>query len=443
MRGGPAPPFATPRPLPDQLAGETQFWHAFRRVERMRQAMTVTIESLRSDLAGSGPPLFFPDPEVPAVFNFDQGLAAPETFPREDLTRLAKLVLERDGAEVLDYFDPDTGYEELVFGYKGLREQIATRIARTQGADLGPRGVILASGSVQGIALAVNGYVNKGDIVVAEAASFPYALRFMEMAGAELRTVPVDDEGMDVDALEHLLADAGGRVKMVYTIPTFQTPTATEMSIPRRRKLLALAKQHGFVILEDNVYGDLRFAGEELPTLLSMDDSGLVLQCGSFSKIVAPALRLGWIAGQPKAIEALAAVRQDLGVGQWLARVMTEFLAEGLLDPHIVQANAVYKAKAEAAAQTLRAHCGDYVSFRDPQGSFYLWVEIDERVDWGKAASMAEREGIFFRPGERFMNDTGGKQFLRLAYSHVSEDVIRRGLETLGGIVRQCARVAA
>ena len=405
--------------------------------------MTATIESLRSDLAGSGPPLFFPDPEVPAVFNFDQGLAAPETFPREELTRLAKLVLERDGAEVLDYFDPDTGYEELVFGYKGLREQIAARIARTQGVDVGTRGVILTSGSVQGIALAVNGYVNKGDIVVAEAASFPYALRFMEMAGAELRTVPVDDEGMDVDALERLLAEAGGRVKMVYTIPTFQTPTATEMSVPRRRKLLALAKRHGFVIVEDNVYGDLRFAGEDLPTLLGMDDSGLVIQCGSFSKIVAPALRLGWIAGQPKAIEALAAVRQDLGVGQWLARVMAEFLAQGLLEPHIVQANAVYKAKARAAAETLRAHCGDYVSFRDPQGSFYLWVEIDERVDWNKAARMAEREGIFFRPGERFMNDTGGRQFLRLAYSHVSEDVIRRGLETLGGILRQCARVAA
>lgn len=405
--------------------------------------MTATIESLRSDLAGSGPPLFFPDPEVPAVFNFDQGLAAPETFPREDLTRLAKLVLERDGAEVLDYFDPDTGYEELVFGYKGLREQIAARIARTQGVDVGTRGVILTSGSVQGIALAVNGYVNKGDIVVAEAASFPYALRFMEMAGAELRTVPVDDEGVDVDALERLLAEAGGRVKMVYTIPTFQTPTATEMSVPRRRKLLALAKRHGFVIVEDNVYGDLRFAGEDLPTLLGMDDSGLVIQCGSFSKIVAPALRLGWIAGQPKAIEALAAVRQDLGVGQWLARVMAEFLAQGLLEPHIVQANAVYKAKARAAAETLRAHCGDYVSFHDPQGSFYLWVEIDERVDWNKAARMAEREGIFFRPGERFMNDTGGRQFLRLAYSHVSEDVIRRGLETLGGILRQCARVAA
>ena len=232
------------------------------------------IENLRSKAAGNGPPLFFPDPEVPAIFNFDQGLAAPETFPSADLVRLAREALDREGAEVLDYFDPVTGYEELVFGYKGLRQQISDRIEKTQGKTLGTRGVILTSGSVQGIALAASGYVNPGDVVVVEAASFPYALRFMEMAGAELRTVPVDDHGMDVDALEALIATVkaeGKTVKLVYTIPTFQTPTCTEMSVPRRHQILDLAKTHDFLIIEDNVYGDLRFAGEPLPTLLSLD----------------------------------------------------------------------------------------------------------------------------------------------------------------------------
>ena len=207
--------------------------------------MPVSIESLRSALASSGPPLFFPDPEVPAIFNFDQGLAAPETFPREDLVRIAKKVIERDGPEVLDYFDPKTGYEELVFGYRGLRQQIANRMNRTQNVSIDPSGIILTSGSVQGIALAVKGYLNKGDVVIAEAASFPYALRFMDMAGAELRTVAVDADGMDVDAVEKLLASVkaeGKTVKMVYTIPTFQTPTATEMSLPRRKKLVELAE---------------------------------------------------------------------------------------------------------------------------------------------------------------------------------------------------------
>lgn len=404
------------------------------------------IEDLRSKAAGSGPPLFFPDPEVPAIFNFDQGLAAPETFPTEDLVRLARTALDEHGAKVLDYFDPATGYEELVFGFKGLRQQISDRIEATQGKALGTRGVILTSGSVQGIALAANGYINPGDVVVAEAASFPYALRFMQMAGGDLRTVPVDDHGMDIDALERLLEQVkaeGKKVKMVYTIPTFQTPTCTEMSVPRRHQLLDLARRHDFLILEDNVYGDLRFAGEPLPTLLSLDKNDLVIQCGSFSKIVAPALRLGWIAGPAKAIEPLANMRQDLGVGQWHARVMTSYMADGLLDDHIAEVNKVYKSKAETAARAVRDYCGNYVSFRMPQGSFYLWLEIDERVDWQRAAEMSAKEGIFFRPGERFMGETNGRQFLRLAYSHVSEDIISRGIKKLGEILSACARVPA
>ena len=405
--------------------------------------MSLDITSLQSALATSGPPLFFPDPETPVVFNFDQGLAAPESFPTADLVRLARLVLDRDGPKVLDYFDPATGYEELVLGYKGLRRRLAQRIADQQGKSLGPDGIILTSGSVQGIALAISGYVNPGDVVIAEAASFPYALRYVAMAGGELRTVPLDNQGMDVDALARLLETVkaeGKRVKMVYTIPTFQTPTNTEMSLPRRKKLVELAARWEFMILEDDVYGDLRFAGTPLPTLLSLDHAGLVMQCGSFSKIVAPALRLGWIAGRPQAIAGLAAVRQDLGVAQWLARVMDEYMAEGLLEPHLVRVNAIYKSKAETAVRAVKEHCGNYVSFNVPQGSFYLWLEIDDRVDWARAARMAQAAGIFFRPGERFMGTADNRQFLRLAYSHVSEDVIAQGIAKLGEILRQCAR---
>ena len=152
--------------------------------------MTDNITALYSSAARSGPPLFFPDPEVPVSFNFDQGLAAPETFPQQQLLRLAQKILERDGAEALEYFDAATGYEELVFGYKGLRMQLAARYLETEGRTLDPRGIILTSGSVQAIALAVNGYVDRGDVVIVEAASFPYALRFMEMAGTGCSNSP-------------------------------------------------------------------------------------------------------------------------------------------------------------------------------------------------------------------------------------------------------------
>lgn len=401
---------------------------------------------LRSKASGTGPALFFPDPEVPAIFNFDQGLAAPETFPTADLERLARKVLDTAGPKVLDYFDPDVGYEELVYGYRALRKRLADRIAAKQGKDLGHMGVILTSGSVQGISLAMQAYLDKGDVVAVEAASFPYALRFAQMAGGEVRPVPVDENGMDIAALEALIAELkaeGRKLKMVYTIPTFQTPTATEMSVPRRKRLVELADLHDFLILEDEVYGDLRFAGEPLPTLLSLDKAGRVIQGGSFSKIVAPALRLGWIAGPAELVEPIAAMRQDLGVAQWTARIMDAYMAEGLLEPHLVEANEVYRRKAVTAAEAMRKHCGNHVRFSMPQGSFYLWVEIDDSVDWETASARAAKEGIFFRPGERFMGDTGGRQFLRLAYSHVSEKVIAEGIARLGAILTECARKAA
>jgi len=406
--------------------------------------MSTQLTALYSAIARSGPPLFFPEPAVPIAFNFDQGLAAPETFPKEDLLRLAQYILQRDGAEALEYFDAATGYEELVFGYRGLREQLRRRYREAHNCELDERGIILTSGSVQAIAMAINGFVNRGDVVIVEAASFPYALRYMEMAGAEVRTVPVDEQGMDVDALDNLLTElhaANKRVKMVYTIATFQLPTGTELSLPRRRQLIALARRWQFVVLEDNVYGELRFAGTPLPSLLSLDDSGLVMQCNAFSKTVAPGLRLGWMAGHPDAIAALAAVRQDLGVSQWLSRVMAEFLAQNLFDAHLARANAVYRAKCATAVSAVREYCGEFAHFREPNGSFYLWLEIDERVDWRRAAELSAQQGIFFRPGERFMGDTQGRQFLRLAYSHVGEQIIADGIAKLGGILHECQRI--
>ncbi|MBO6902100.1 MAG: PLP-dependent aminotransferase family protein [Rhizobiaceae bacterium] len=398
---------------------------------------------LRAKASNTGPSLFFPDPEVPAVFNFDQGLAAPETFPIDDLVRLAREVLDDSGPSVLDYFDPGTGYEELVFGYRGLRKRIADRTAKMQGHDFGHEGVILTSGSVQGIALAMAGYIDPGDVVIAEASSFPYALRFANMSGGEIRTLPVDDNGMVVEELEALIdtiEGEGKKVKMVYAIPTFQTPTGTEMSVPRRKMLVELASKRDFMIVEDDVYADLRFAGDPLPTLLSLDTDARVIQCGSFSKVIAPALRMGWFVGDPAAIEPLAVMRQDLGVAQWIARILDRFMAEGLLEPHIEKVNGVYKAKAETAAKALQEHCGDFVRFKMPRGSFYIWVEIDDRVDWETAAARAAKEGIFFRPGERFSGVKDDRKFLRLAYSHVSEKTIADGIERLGAILKETAR---
>src|SRR5262249_31748154 len=154
-----------------------------------------------------------------------------------------------------------------------------------------------------------------------------------------------DDDGMDVDEVERRLEELrarGLRPKLIYTIATFQLPTGTCLSLARRRRLIELARRWQVVVLEDNGYGELRFEGTRLPTLLELDDTGLVIQSDSFSKTVVPGIRLGWLAGSPEAIAGVAAVRQDLGVSQWMSRIMAEYLAEGKLDPHIAAANRVY-----------------------------------------------------------------------------------------------------
>ena len=406
--------------------------------------------SLYSDLAQSGPPLFFPDPPAPVTFNLDQGIPAEETFPMDDLKRLAVEVLDRDGPRALEYisFDYDEAedqiiylatYVELVLGYTGLRDELAKWMSAREGRELEADNFILASGSVQAIALAINAFVNPGDGVLLEAASFPYAMRYMEMRGADIRSVGIDSQGIDVDDLERRILEMksdGVKPKLMYVIPTFQLPTCVETPLDRRKRLLELAAEHEILVLEDNIYGGLRYGGDPLPTLLSLDEAGVVMQSHGFSKIVAPALRIGWVCADQKIIEGLAAVRQDLGVSQWLARMMTAFMREGKLDPHIASVNEVYRRRRDVAVEAVREHCGEFVNFEVPQGGFYLWLELDERVEWDRVGALAAERGVMCRPWERFMADGDARRFLRLAYSHAPDHELVRGIEALGEAIR-------
>ncbi len=397
--------------------------------------MNRRIDDLVSAEVSSGPPVFFPQPEVPIHYNFDQGNPATETFPLADLAAIEAQVRDEVGGPSFDYFDAETGYEELVYGWRGLRSVLAERFAARDGVELDPMNLILTSGSVHGIALVAKAFIDPGDVVLVEAASFPYAIRFFETAGAQIESIPVDSDGMRIDLLEAAitrLKSEGRRPKLIYTIPTFQLPTGTCMPLERRRQLVALAQRERILVHEDNVYAALRYDGEPVPTLFSLDDQGLVLQSDSFSKTVAPALRLGWVMGSAEAIAAVAAVRQDLGVNQFHARVMARYTASGQLDRHIEEIRGVYREKRDTAVSALRQHCAQWVEFDEPQGSFFLWLKISDRIDWDQAAKRVADEGVYCRPGERFSGDSSGQRFLRMAYSNVSPEVIAQGVQALG-----------
>jgi 2-aminoadipate transaminase len=415
--------------------------------------MQITASSLYSDIARSGPALFFPDPVTPVTFNFDQGVPEEQSFPLDDLLQLHREVLDRDRGLAMEYitmgFDQPTHqirylstYQELIYGNRELRAEIASWLgALNSRPDLNADSVILTLGSVHAIALGINAFVDAGEGVLVEAQSFPYALRYLEMRHADVRPVAMDADGMNTDDLERNLQQMraeGVRPKMIYIVATFSCPTGLTTSLERRRRILELADEYDLVVLEDAVYSDLRYSGEPVPNLLSLDTTGRVIQSHSFSKIIAPGIRIGWMTGTHDMIAGLAAVKQDLSVSQLTARVMTEYLRRGLLPAHLDKINAVYRRKRDVAAAAVTEHCYPYATFTLPDGGFYLWLELSPDVDWAKTAATAAERGILARPGERFTNDTSpnANRFLRLAFSHVNDDEITRGISELGNAIK-------
>jgi 2-aminoadipate transaminase len=382
--------------------------------------------------------------DVKIRWAFEAGLPDPATFPLEDLERLTADVLRDDAADALQYGSP--GSNAISWGYEGLRDRIAERTHRLEGRAIDRRNVMLTLGGVQAITLACRAFLDAGDVMAVEAPTWNAALNAAQQSGAEAIAVPMDRDGMRVDLLEdelEKLAAVGKRLKLLYTIATFNTPTGWSLSLPRREALLGLADRYGFVVVEDNVYGELRYDGDTIPTLFSLDQSGLVVKVDSFSKILAPALRLGWVSADPEVTRALGSVRGDLGVSQWIARAVARYMDEGKLDPHVAMVNALYREKRDVAVGALREHCGPWVDFDVPDGGFFLWIELSPDVDGEQVMRKAYSEGVMCRPGERFFGESDAdahKQWFRLAFVMVPKDELERGIAALGKAIADSAR---
>jgi 2-aminoadipate transaminase len=400
------------------------------------------IESLYSSAARNAPGPVHVPPDFPVTVNFDQGLPDPRFFPIDQLTRHLVDTLAADGRDALRYFGEVGGASEMQYGYVGLRAELARWMARRDGRDVGVRGVLLVNGSTDGLALAVRAFLGPGDGAIVEAATYPHTRNFMTVAGATVRATPLDDDGMDIDALarrlERLRAD-GLRPKMIYTIPTFHAPTGTVMPLARRRELVALAREWQVMVLEDNCYYEFGYDEPPPPTLLGLDDAGFVLQSDSFSKYVAPGLRMAWVAGHPAAIDALVRVRQDFAVSQLLARALERYVHHGDLDAHLAQLRDLYRHKRDLTAKALRAHCEPWVRFREPAGGFYFWGEIDARVDWVLARRLVAAKGVAFRPGDKFVDDDSGRRFVRISPIQVPTEDIEAGIAALGEALAEAA----
>ena len=420
--------------------------------------MSADLRRLCTAAVLDGPPLRVPVPPAPIRFNFDAGYPAPEALPRERLGELAVEVLEDPAAlgyvsmryaadgEPIYHEDGFDGRAEMGLGNAELRTELARWIGSRQGLDgLDGSNFILTSGASQAIALATAALVNPGEGAIVESLTFAWAFRSLRLRGADVRMADLDDGGMVIDSVERRLAEmraAGVRPKLIYTIPTYQLPTGTVMPLERRRRLLELAAEWDLVVIEDAIYSDLGFDGPAPPpTLLSLDSEGRVLQAHAFSKIVATGLRLGWMCGAPELIGALGIVREDLGASQWLSRIMCRYMQEGELDPQIERAAEIYRTKRDLAVTCLRAACGELVSFSPPNGGIFMWVTLDESVDFERAQRSVATKGVAVREADAFsfLGDTGPSRHFRLSFGHGSETEIRDGIALLGEAIIEAA----
>ncbi len=366
-----------------------------------------------------------PDP----VF-FGSGAPAPELTPLDRLRAAA--------AEVWADAAGNLGYAEAT-GYEPLRQLVAARMA-DRGAAVDPAQVLITNGSQQGIDLVARLLLDPGDAVVVEGPTYLGALTVFEAAEATYVVVPMDDEGLDVAALGSALADRAARglpaPKLLYTVPTFQNPTGGTMSDARRRAVLALARRHNLLVVEDDPYGELRYDGEPIATLRALDPD--VVYLGTFSKTIAPGLRVGWLVAPTELVDPLTNAREAADIhGERMTARIVHRTADGFLDGHLVAARAVYRRRRDALLRCLERHLPAGTTWQAPTGGFFVWVELPQGLDAAALLPAAADRGVVYMPGGWFYPDRRADRGLRLSFSTLDEATIARGTERLGAVVAE------
>ena len=366
-------------------------------------------------------PLFERFPE--AIF-FGGGAPALELMPVERLRQAAALAWQ-DAPEALSYGE--------VAGFLPLRELIATRMA-AQGMTVGASDLVVTNGSQQGIDLVCRLLIDPGDSILVENPTFLGALQVFDSYEATVIPVPMDDAGLQIDALARTLAAAPRPPKLLYTIPTFQNPTGVSLSQERREALIALARAHNLLLVEDDPYGELRYDGEPLPALRALDSE--VVYLGTFSKTIAPGLRVGWIASPPALLAPFLSAKEAVDIHNERITCRTvAYAADGFLDEHLVTARTAYRRRRDTLLTALRHFMPDGVRWNEPEGGFFLWVELPDGMDAERLLPVAAARGAIYLPGAWFYPSAPNRRSLRLAFSSLPEDQLAAGIERLAAAI--------
>ena len=374
-----------------------------------------------------------PPPKPPILLT--GGVPDPASLPTEALIACNERVLRREGTMALMYGGPQ--------GPLGLREWLAQDINRREGVDLGADNFVLTCGSSGAFENICETFLDPGDVIILEQPCFAGSTRIALSCLPEIATVPLDDDGLDIAALERTAARItaeGKRAKLLYTIPNFQNPAASTLSLERRRAVVDICRRHGILIAQDDAYGAISFDREPLPSLFAVAGGTGAVLMGTFSKTLATGLRVGWIMGEKPVIDAVTRMRFDMGVSPWTTRVIAEYCTSGEYEAHVPGMIEIYRRKRDAMLAAMDERCSKFMRWSVPKGGFFVWAELAENVDPARLRITANEEAVGYVGGEAFFAGGDGANFVRLCYSNVAERDIPEAIMRFGRALERAAR---
>jgi len=360
--------------------------------------------------------------------SFAGSYPAAEMIPIDAIRGAFDQVLRRIGSPVLGY-GPTAGYPSL-------RETIARRM-RDAGSTVDTGDLLVTNGAQQAVELVFRTFLDRGDAAVIEEPTYTGALSVLGSLGARPIAVPMDDDGMRPDLLE--IALQRHRPRLIYLQPTFQNPTTRVMSEARRREILRVATRYRCPVVEDDWAGELRFEGPTLPTLHAIDGGRHVIYLSTFSKKLAPGLRVGWVCAPPVVLERLVELKrvEDCGTSLLLQAALDRFVRDGGLDEHLARIRPAYLERRDCMLRALRKYFPQGAEWTLPQGGLFLWLTLPSDVDGDALFDAARQNGVLYSRGDLFHSDGSGTQAMRLAYSAATPDEIESGIKTIGGLIER------
>lgn len=367
----------------------------------------------------------------PAVISLSAGNPSPDAFPAKEIAEISARVLAENPISVLQY--------SVTEGYTPLRNHLKEYMKKNHDTGNENDDILITTGAQQIMDLCSKALVNEGEVVICEAPSFIGSLNTFRSYNAKLVGVTVESDGMNMEELEEKLKQ-NPNAKLIYTIPNFQNPSGVTMSLAKRKKLYTLAKQYGVLILEDNPYGDLRYSGEYLPTIKSMDTDGIVIYAGSFSKVISPGMRVAYTIAPKPIFQKLVVCKQgnDVHTNIWSQVVCDEFITKYDFNAHLDKLRAIYTKKASFCMELLDRYCAPAITYNRIDGGLFIWCDLPQDVDMPAFCKEAVLNKVCVVPGNAFLTDeTEECHSFRINFSTPTDEQLEKGIKILGDLANK------